>query len=807
MFGHRLTATFRRLRNQPGYTSINLLGLAVGLAVSLLILLFVRHEISYDAHHTDADRIYRLVLDGRISGRALVAPVVPSPMGATLVNEQPMVEASARIFAFTNEQQLTVNNRSFLRDRIFLADSSLFDILDFEFLLGDAGQALSRPGTVVLTQTLATQLFGDRDPLGKTVIFGDTTRVEVQGVVADPQQNSSLQFEALRTLLDFPQSQTDAWISNNYVTYIRLTPGADTDELVAGFADMFERHAGPQLLSEMGISYTQFTEAGNQLAYTVQPLRDVHLYSDRFEIDIIQPGSITYVYLFAAVAFFILVLACINFVNLATARAAMRAREVGIRKTFGSTRAQLVVQILSESTLMGSMAGVLAVLMVAAALPFYNDITGIDFTIGTILEPTVLLWIVGGVLLVGLLAGLYPAFYLSSFEPAHVLKSERPLSSTRSVFRNALVVFQFGISIALLISTFVVQKQLDFIQHTRLGFDRDHVVVLERAFVLADQAEAFKDALRDHVNIRAVGASNSIPGGIHGGSGFMPEGFSNEEAIIMAPIFVDTDFVEAMGIELAEGRDFSPEFPGDSSAFMINEAALAKIGWESAVGRTMRTPEGDGVVASGEIVGVIRNYHFNSLRQEVQPAAYRLASGFTPGNLLIRLSGNDVEGTLAFVQNTWNAFRPGQPVSLSFLNDTYGELYQSDQRLAELFRGFSAFAIFIAALGLFGLGMFVTQQRTREIGIRKALGASDWQVVILLTRDFTRLVVVAFVLAVPVAAYAMNDWLNGFSYRTGLGWEAFALSGMVAILVAWLTISYQSIMAATQSPVRALRHV
>ncbi len=806
MFGHRFAATFRRLRNQPGYTSINLLGLAVGLAVSLLILLFVRHEVSYDAYHTDADRIYRLVLDGRFSGRALVAPVVPSPMGATLVDEQSMVEASGRIFAFTNEQQISVDNRTFLRDQIFLADSSLFDILDFEFLQGSPGSALNKPGTVVLTRTLARQLFGDEDALGRTVIFGDTTRVEVQGVVADPPQNSSLQFEALRTLLDFPQFESGSWVSNNYVTYIRLAEGANPDELVASFAEMFERHAGPQLLAEMGISYSQFTEAGNQLAYDLQPLVDVHLHSDQFEIDIVQPGSITYVYLFAAVAFFILVLACINFVNLATARAATRAREVGVRKTLGSTRGQLIAQFLSESTLMGVIAGILAILLVAAALPFYNNITGIDFTVATILEPSILLWIIGGVLLVGLLAGLYPAFYLSSFEPAHVLKSERPVSSTRSFFRNALVVFQFGISIALLISTFVVQNQLDFVQNTRLGFDRDHVVVLERAFILGGQANAFKDELRSHTNIRAVGASNSIPGGIHGGSGYIPEGFSNEEAIIMAPVWVDSDFVEAMGIDLAEGRDFSPDFPGDSSAFMINEAALSKIGWDSAIGRIMRTPEGDGEEASGEIIGVIRNYHFSSLRQEIQPAAYRLARGFTPGNLLIRVTGNDVEGTLAFIRETWNTFRPGQPVSLSFLNDTYGELYQSDQRLAELFRGFSAFAIFIAALGLFGLGMFVTQQRTREIGIRKALGASDWQVVVLLTRDFTRLVLVAFVLAVPLAAYAMNDWLNGFVYRTGLGWEAFVLSGLIAILVAWLTVSYQSIKAATQRPVRALRH-
>lgn len=795
--------TLRSFRAHLGYSAINLLGLAVGLAVSLLIFLFVRHELDYDSYHEHADRTYRLVLDGRISGRTLVAPVVPSPMGATLVQDYASVEASARIFAFTQEQQLTVDDRAFLRDDLFLADSSLFDLLDFEFLRGDPAEALDEPRTLVLTESMAARLFGKDDALGQTVIIGDTTRVEVDAVIADPPQNSHLQFSALRTLLDFPQAQGSQWISNNFVTYVRLAPDADPDALIAQFPDMFERYAGPQLLEQMGISFDQFREAGNQLAYTMQPLEDVHLKSD-FEIDIQTPGSLSYVYMFSAIAAFILLLACINFMNLSTARAATRAREVGVRKAVGSSRSQLIRQFLSESTVMAALASVLAVVLVAAAVPLYGTMTGIDFSFSTLLQPAIVLGLVGGILVVGLVAGLYPAFYLSSFEPARVLKSEQPVGSSRSLLRNLLVVFQFAISIALLIGTFIVQRQLDFIQNTRLGFDRDHIVVLERAYVLGDQAESFKDQLRGHSNILAVGAANSIPGGIHGGSGFMPEGFTNEEAIIMAPIFVDTDFVEAMGIEMVEGRDFSPDFPGDSAAFYINRAALEKIGWDSATGRMMRTPRGQGEVFSGEIVGVIENYHFNSLRQEISPAAYQLAQGFTPGNMVIRVTGEDVPGTLEFIRATWDEFRSGQPVTLSFLDDQYGELYQSDRRLASLFRGFSGFAIFIAALGLFGLGMFVTQQRTKEIGIRKALGASVGQVIILLTKDFTRLVIIAFVLAVPIAWYGMSRWLEGFVYRTDMGWGAFLLSGVIAIAVAWITISYQSIKAAARNPVRAL---
>lgn len=794
----------RNFRAHSGYSAINLLGLAVGLAVSILIFLFVRHELDYDTYHEHSERTYRLVLDGRISGQTLVAPVVPSPMGATLVQDYASVEASARIFAFTQEQQLTVDDRAFLRDDVFPADSSLFDLLDFEFLRGDPASALDEPGTLVLTASMAERLFGQDDALGQTVVIGDTTHVEVDAVIADPPQNSHFQFSALRTLLDFSQSESDQWISNNYVTYVRLAPGADPDALVAQFPDMFERYAGPQLMEQMGISYDQFREAGNQLAYTMQPLEDVHLKSD-FEIDIQTPGNLTYVVMFSAIAVFILLLACINFMNLSTARAATRAREVGVRKTVGSSRGQLIGQFLAESTVMAALAGVLAVGLVAAAIPFYDTLTGINFSFSTLLQPPVVLGLVGGIVIVGLVAGLYPALYLSSFEPARVLKSERPVGSSTSLLRNSLVVFQFAISITLLIGTFVVQRQLDFIQNTRLGFDRDHIVVLERAFMLGDQAETFKDQLREHPNILAVGAANSIPGGIHGGSAFMPEGFTNEEALIMAPIYVDTDFVEAMGIELVEGRDFSPDFPGDSAAFYINRAALEKIGWDSATGRMMRTPQGEGNVSSGEIVGVIENYHFNSLRQEISPAAYRLARDFTPGNLVIRVTGEDVPGTLEYIRATWDEFRSGQPVTLSFLNDRYGELYQSDRRLASLFKGFSGFAIFIAALGLFGLGMFVTQQRTNEIGIRKALGASVGQVIVLLTKDFTRLVAIAFLLAVPVAWYGMSRWLDGFVYRTSMGWGVFVLSGAIALAVAWLTISYQSIKAASRNPVRALR--
>jgi len=809
MFGNFLTAALRNIKKHPGYAAINLFGLAIGLAVSMLILLFVQHEVSYDAYHENADDIYRIVLDGSFAGQTITGPVAPAPMGPTIVSDFPEAEASARVFGFLGNSVLRNGDVVINSDQVAFADSSLFDVLTFDFLRGDPSNALTKTQSIVLTESMARRLFGPEDAFGQTIIVGDSTRISVDGIIADPPSNSHLQFAAYRSLIDMGMANSNQWISNNFVTFLKLRPGSDASALEAKLPDMFGTNIGPQIEQTMGITYDEFVAGGNVLAYHFQPLRDIHLGSSDFQIDIQTPGNSAYVILFSAVAVFILLLACINFMNLATARSATRAREIGIRKAVGSDRRQLIMQFLFESSLMTVLALTLAAMFVWIALPSFNDVSGLSLSLASFLTPTFLIWVTAGAALVSLAAGLYPAVYLSSFDPATVLKTETFASGSRSMLRNGLVVFQFSISIGLLIGTFVVRDQLNYIQTKDLGFDREHVVVLTRGFELGGQYQSFKDEIMTHSGVMAIGGSSSVPGAIHGGTGYVPEGGTPDKPEIFAPIVVDHGFVDAMGIRMAEGRMFSEDFPSDTAAYVINQAAMRKLGWESGVGKVllgMDQFDGDNFsAAQREIIGVIEDYHFMSFRNPITGAVLQLTSQPMP-NILVRITGNDVEGTLEHIRGTWAEFRPDTPVNLTFLNESFANLAASDERLGQLFAGFSLFAILIASLGLFGLAFFVTEQRTKEIGVRKALGASVREIVLLLSKDFTRLVAISLVVATPLAWLGMSRWLEGFVYRTDISVLSVALAGLLALAIAWATVSYQSIKAARSNPIKALRH-
>lgn len=808
MFGSFLTAAIRNIKKHLGYSAINLVGLALGLSVSLLILLFVQHELSYDTYHDRSEDIYRIVLDGSFAGTALNAPVAPAPMGERMRMDFPEVDNTARLFGFMGPHVLRVGDTAFTDDRVVLADSSLFDIFQFDFLRGDPSTALTTPRTIVLTESTAKRLFGDADPYGETVFLADTIGVTVDAIIADPPSNTHLQFSAFRPLLDSQQAQSEQWISNNFVTYVKLTPGADADQLQAKFPGMFESYAGPQLMETMGISYQQFLDGGNLIAYDLQPLLDIHLTSS-FDIDIITPGSMTYVLLFSAIAIVILLLACINFMNLATARSASRAREIGVRKAVGSDRRQLVLQFLLESSFMTLLALVLALGIVTLALPTFNSIAGMELSLAALIGPEFLGYVLAGLILVSVVAGLYPALYLSSFDPATVLKTETFASGSRSKLRNVLVVFQFTISIGLLIGTFVVQDQLRFIQNKRLGFDKDHIVVLARGFELDNQFGAFKNQIQSHTGVVAVGAANTVPGAIHGGTGYFPEGGTPEDTYIFAPLWVDHGFVDAMGINMVEGRAFSEDFPADSVNYMINQAAMQKLGWETGVGKRLlgidRFAGGDFEIGLSEVVGVVEDYHFMSFRNEIGGAVFQLTDQ-PLSNILIRVTGSEMEETLSHIRQTWTEFRPDTPINMTFLGESFDNLAASDKRLGKLFTGFSIFAIFIAGLGLFGLAFFVTGQRTREIGVRKAMGATAGEIVILLSKDFTRLVVFALIVAIPLAWVGMSRWLDGFVYRTDISMVSIAMAGILSLAIAWGTVSYQSFKAARANPIKALRH-
>ncbi len=806
MLRNYLKSAIRNLRKHFGYTAINLVGLTVGLTVTLQIFLFVQSELSYDAFHEEAENIYRVTLDGSFSGTELSAPVTPAPMAAALVSDFPEVEVATRLFPFVNEQMVRKDDVSLLEDEVLIVDSTFFDVLSFDLLRGTKETALNRPYTAVLTETLADKLFGNTDPLGETVILGDSTRYEVTGIVADPPKNSHIQFDMLRTTagLPFVEQQSEFWVSNNFFTYLRLIPGTDAMALEEKLPEFFKGYAGPQIAQAFGKSYEEVMTGDNAINYHLQSIRDVHLRTN-YEIDLQPSGDITYVYLFIAVALFILLLACINFMNLATARSATRAMEVGIRKVVGSARGQLVAQFLSESIVMSVFSMVLAVALVFLSTPYFNAVTDQTLDASVLLSPGILAVLFAGALLVGIFAGSYPALFLSGFQPVTVIKSQSASGRSKSLLRNTLVVFQFTISVALLIATFIVRDQLNFIQSKNLGFDKEYAIVVERAGQLGDQSDSFKDQLRSFSGVLAVGGSGSLPGGLHGGTLFRPEGFANEDMVLMAPIVVDYDFVEAMGIEMAEGRDFSRDFPSDTAAFVINNAGLSEIGWDSAEGKLLGVFGQNNAISDGTIIGVINDYHYASMRNEIGAVALILQRGPLPF-LIVRTTGANLSQTLDYVEESWGEFLPDQPFQYTFLDDNFFKLFDADRKLGSLFSSFSLFAIFIAGLGLFGLGLYVTEQRTKEIGIRKAMGAGVSQILVLLSRDFTKLVLISVAIAIPAAYYGMNKWLEGFVYRTDIQITSFIFAGLLALAIAWLTVSYQTIKAATSDPVDALRY-
>jgi len=799
-------SALRNLRKHFGYTAINLVGLTVGLTVTLQIFLFVQSELSYDAFHEEAENIYRVTLDGSFSGTELNAPVTPAPMAAALVTDFPEVEVATRLFPFANEQMVRKDDIRLLEDEVLIVDSTFFDVLSFELLRGTKETALNRPFTAVLGKTLADKLFGNTDPLGETVILGDSTRYEVTGIVADPPKNSHIQFDMPRTTagLPFVEQQSQFWVSNNFFTYLRLVPGTDPAALEEKLPEFFKGYAGPQIAQAFGKSYDEFMTGDNSINYHLQSIKDVHLRTN-YEIDLQPSGDITYVYLFIAVALFILLLACINFMNLATARSATRAMEVGIRKVVGSGRGQLIAQFLSESVVMSVFSMVLAVALVFLTTPYFNAVTDQTLDASVLFGPGLLAVLLAGALFVGIVAGSYPALFLSGFQPIAVIKAQSASGSSKSLLRNTLVVFQFTISVSILVATFIVRDQLNFIQNKNLGFDKEYAIVVERAGQLGDQTDSFKDQLRSFSGVLAVGATSSLPGGLHGGTAFRPEGFATEEMILMAPIVVDHDFVEAMGIEMMEGRDFSKDFPSDTAAIVINEAGLKQIGWDSAESKLLGTFGQNMEITDATIIGVIKDYHYASMRNEIGPVALFVREDPLPF-MIVRTTGEHLAQTLDYVEKSWAEFKPEQPFQYTFLDDNFFKLFDADRNLGSLFSSFSLFAILIAGLGLFGLGLYVTEQRTKEIGIRKAMGASVSQILVLLSRDFTKLVLISIALAIPASYFGMNMWLDGFVYRADIQITSFIFSGLLALGIAWLTVSYQTIKAANSDPVEALHH-
>lgn len=797
---------WRSLVNNKVYSLLNIFGLAISLACFLLVTLYVIDELSYDRYHDKADRIYRINSDITL-GESQKLPFTSDMMGAALKQDYPQVEEYVRIYN-SNGSKLIKKGTEYIKEvKVAHADSTFFKVFSLPLVAGDPASALKGPKTVVLSESAAQKYFGTTNILGETLETVQGTSYNVTGVMKDIPPNSHFNFDFIFSM-DNDIYNFGNFLSHNFHTYLLLGKGVNPKEIEGKFDEYFDRYLQPIAKQILNInSREEFEAAGNTLKYTLFPLTKIHLHSDR-SMEIRPGGNIQYVYIFSAVALFILLIACINFMNLSTARSASRAREVGIRKVLGSGRKQLITQFLSESVLMAFIAMLIAVVIAFLALPAFNEVAAKNLSIQRIFQTDMMLIVLALPLLVGFLAGSYPAFFLSNFKPVQVLKGRLQLGAKGGTFRNVLVVFQFTTSIILIIGTIVVYQQLEFIQNKNLGFNKDQVIIVDEAFVLGSQIKIYKNEVLEMPGVQSGTISSFLP---VSSSSRSDETFSKEAAMTTEQAFgmqrwrVDQDYIPTMGMKLIQGRNFSRELSSDSLSVIINESAAKTISSGDVVGRKIYqvTDFSTGELTALTIIGVVENFHFDSLRENIGPLSMVLEN--SPGLVSFKVNAANIPQVLTAMEEKWSKMATGTPFTYRFMDEAFDEMYRTEQRLSKIALIFSILAIFVACLGLFGLSTFIAEKRIKEIGIRKVLGATVGNIVQMLSRDFIRLVLIAFVIATPIAWYAMQNWLQDFVYRIDLSWIYFLVAGGLALFIALSTISFHAVKAALINPAKNLR--
>ena len=807
MIASYLRVALRNLRNSKIYSLINIAGLAVGITCCIVIILFVKDELSYDKYNKYAEQIYRPTVFGTINGHDIKSALSPAPMGAGIYHALPEVIAYARLH-YEGTPVIRYKDKTFNEDRFYWGDSTLFNVFTLPFVAGNPKTALIQPNTVVITESTAKKYFGNENPIGKILNKDKKNDYIVTGVIKDVPRNSHFHPDFIASLTTVDDSRNPNWLSNNYYTYFLLRKGTNPAEFERKLNKIFIEHAGPQLKAVTGVSLEQFLSKGNKYGYAIYPLTAIHLYS-HLDYELESNGSISYVYIFSAIAIAILLIACINFINLATARSEKRAKEVGVRKTLGSLRSHLIWQFMAESILMSGIAVTIAVVIVEILLPLFNDLANKNMSLDIIRNPLSLFLLFSLVIIVGVVAGSYPAFYLSSFRPVDVLKSDTKKKGRKSFIRNTLVVFQFTISIILFIGTLVIYTQLKYVQTKDLGFDKEELLIINKANDLSRQAYSFLDELKANKDIISIANSTGIPGNQSGDSGYWLEGTGAERLEDLHVMYTDLNFLKTYKLNMAEGRFFSKDHPLDTAAVIVNQAAEKTLGVKNLLGRYIVLPgEKKTDQKRFEIIGIVKNFNYQSLHHQVRPLIIHLIpeKKFVGGFITLRLAPGNHLSTLSFIQNAWKKYAGDQSFSFNFLDQNLQNLYSADQRTSEIAGIFSIIAIFIACLGLLGLAAFVTERRTKEIGIRKVLGASEASVIVLLSKDFAKWVLIANVIAWPVSYFIMEKWLQNFAYKINIGIGIFIISGMLALIIAMLTVSIHAIRAATANPVKSLKY-
>lgn len=807
MFSNYLKTAWRNLLKNKVFSLINILGLAIGLCCFLLISMYVLDELSFDKYNEKSGRIVRVHSDIRFGGSDLPLAVSPDIMGATLKKDYPEVEEYARLYT-SSGSKLVKKGADFINEQaVGHADSTIFKVFTLPVIAGDPNTALNEPNTVVITENTARKYFGTIDAIGKTIETDDNTSTiyKVTAVIKNIPANSHFNFDFLFSM-DNVNYDWNNYLSHNFFTYLLLKPGADYRALEAKFPQYVEKYVLPQASQVMQIkSMEEFEKSGNKLEYTLMPLEKIHLHSNK-QFDLSPGGNVQYVYIFSAVALFILLIACINFMNLATARSANRAKEVGIRKVLGTGKRQLIAQFLSESTLMALIALTLAIMIATAVLPLFNEMASKTLSIQTIFNGKYLLVLIALPLLVGLIAGSYPAFFLSAFQPIQVLKGKLNMGSRSGGLRSLLVIVQFMISIGLMICTIVVFRQLNYIQTKNLGFNKDQVLIINEAYALRQNADVFKNEVLQIAGVRSGTMSAFLP---------VSNSSRNDNTFFTSPVpdvkngfnmqvwRIDQDYFKTMGLEIDKGRNFSREFGSDSTGIIINETTAKLSGHANPVGQKIYTLDDNQQVISYNIIGVVKNFHYETLRNNIGPLCFILRR--STGLMSFKVEAEKIPEIIKQVNTKWKALAPGIPFSHRFLDDSFDDMYRVEQRVSNIALTFAILAIIVACLGLFGLASFIAEQRTKEIGIRKVLGLSMEGIVKLLSKDFVILVLIAFVIASPLAWYFMNRWLQDFAFRVDISWWIFLLAGVLALAIALLTVSFQAIKAALTNPIKSLR--
>lgn len=802
MFKNYFSIALRNLWRNKGFSAITIFGLAIGMTTCLLITLFVTDELSYDGFNKKADRIYRINADFFVNGNAFKERYTPSQLGPVLQQEYPNVENYVR---FIHQGNILVKKgtTTLVEKNACFADSTLFDVFSLQMISGDPKTALTQPHTMVISERMALKYFNSTDVVGKTLQTDNVATYQISGVIKDVPDQSHLHFDFVRAMSELPESRENGgWMSDNYTTYVLMREGATGAQLQSYVDAATKKYMEAPLQKMTGSNFADLEKSGGHFGYNLLPLAKIHLYSPL--ADEAEPsGNIQYIYIFIAVGIIILLIACVNFMNLSTARSAGRAKEVGVRKVLGSQRSSLIFQFLTESTLTSFFALLLAVALAMLLLPYLNQLSGKHIT----LEAGYFLWLLPFLLVtagvIGLLAGSYPAFFLSGFEPIKVLKGRLNSGFKNGWLRNSLVVFQFASAILLIVGTLVINSQLNYIRNKKLGYNREQVLILGNTQSLWIHARNFKNEVLNMPGVESGTMTASLPTDMNLNTNIYSKDAARSAGQVtgVPEWYVDADYIHTMGMQMASGRNFSPTMPSDTFAVLLNETAARLFGFNDLNEKYLY---GDGT-RQLKVIGVVKDFNAGSLRNKIPPMVFRLRDN--PRAMAFRIHTSNIQGLIAKIKSAYEA-QPGmsgQPFVYSFLDDDFNRLYIAEQRTGKIFISFAILAVLIASLGVFGLITYAAEQRTREIGIRKVLGASVTGIVAMLSKDFLKLVLVAIVIATPLAWYMMSRWLQNFAYQVKISWTIFVLAAFIAIAITILTVSYRAIRAATANPVNSLK--